>query len=163
MYRNYRAIEFAKFSNPYTIMLYRSLLGKGLPLYRVTSMTPHRGSLASVSVVPQSISRNSFVNPSGAIMAGSPLFVTDLSKPFDFSEIQFVLSEQINNIFEMFGETEAGTWFLNTAVFFTLLRMFAYYSFWQPSALRHFQMKYGQSWNVGHHLYGSSAPNPLRK
>ncbi len=96
-------------------------------------------------------------------MAGSPLFVTDLSKPFDFSEIQFVLSEQINNIFEMFGETEAGTWFLNTAVFFTLLRMFAYYSFWQPSALRHFQMKYGQSWNVGHHLYGSSAPNPLRK
>jgi hypothetical protein len=63
----------------------------------------------------------------------------------------------------MFGETEAGTWFLNTAVFFTLLRMFAYYFFWQPSALRHFQSKYGQTWNVGHHLYGTSAPNPLRK
>ena len=70
---------------------------------------------------------------------------------------------QINNVFEIFGETEAGTWFLNTAVFFTLLRMFAYYFFWQPSALRHFQTKYGQTWNVGHHLYGTNAPNPLRK
>ncbi len=144
-------------------MLYRSLLGKSLPLNRVASLAPHRGSLAAASIIPQAVARNSMVSPASTVMAGSPLFVTDLSKPFDFSEIQFVLSEQINNLFEMFGETEAGTWFLNMAVFFTLLRMFAYYSFWQPSALRHFQIKYGQSWNVGHHLYGSSAPNPLRK
>ena len=144
-------------------MLYRSLLGKGLALNRIATAAPHRGSLAVASVIDPVVSRNSFSNSSSALMAGSPLFVTDLSKPFDFSEIQFVLSEQINNLFEMFGETEAGTWFLNTAVFFTLLRMFAYYSFWQPSALRHFQIKYGQSWNVGHHLYGSNAPNPLRK
>lgn len=144
-------------------MLYRSLLGKGLQLNRIASVAPHRGSMAAASMIPQPSSKNSFVGTSSTVMAGSPLFVTDLSKPFDFSEIQFVLSEQINNLFEMFGETEAGTWFLNTAVFFTLLRMFAYYSFWQPSALRHFQIKYGQSWNVGHHLYGSNAPNPLRK
>ena len=60
-------------------------------------------------------------------------------------------------------ETEAGPLFLNGLVMLTLLRMGVYYGFFQPSYLWHFQERYAQSWKVGHHLYGHSLPNPLKK
>lgn len=87
-------------------MLYRSLLGKTLPgsklglLARPCSIVPHRSPLALDSIVSlQNGSVASSSMPGRALMAGSPLFVTDLSKPFDFSEIQFVLSEQVWSTF----------------------------------------------------------------
>jgi len=59
------------------------------------SLLPHRSSLADCSfVLPAGPHRNERFG-SSVLMAGSPLFVTDLSKQFDFSEIQFVLSEQV--------------------------------------------------------------------
>jgi hypothetical protein len=84
-------------------MLYRSLLGKGLPMTRLVSVAPHRGSFAASNVVLPSAIHQSSVGPSTVAMAGSPLFVTDLSKPFDFSEIQFVLSEQVCRIYQPFS------------------------------------------------------------
>ncbi len=89
-----RAI-FEKFSDLGTIMLYRSLLGKGLPLNRLAAVAPHRGSFAASNVILPVVNNRTSFGPSSVVMAGSPLFVTDLSKPFDFSEIQFVLSEQV--------------------------------------------------------------------
>eukprot|EP00746_Dinoflagellata_sp_MGD_P070167 gnl/MRDRNA2_/MRDRNA2_28713_c1_seq1.p1 gnl/MRDRNA2_/MRDRNA2_28713_c1~~gnl/MRDRNA2_/MRDRNA2_28713_c1_seq1.p1 ORF type:complete len:160 (-),score=25.14 gnl/MRDRNA2_/MRDRNA2_28713_c1_seq1:268-747(-) len=100
---------------------------------------------------------------SSAALAGSPLFLTDLDKPMYFGEIQFIFSENINFLFERMFETEAGPLFLNSMVFLTLLRLGSYYGFMQPSYLWNFQEKYGQSWTVGHHLYGSNLPNPLKK
>merc|ERR1712113_277409 len=98
-----------------------------------------------------------------AMMAGSPLFLTDLDAPFYLTEIQFILSGPINGIVERMMETEAGPLFLNGLVMLTLLRMAVYYGFLQPSYLWHFQERYGQSWTVGHHLYGCDLPNPLKK
>lgn len=96
-------------------------------------------------------------------LAGSPLFLTDLNAPFYWGEIQFVLSGPINGLFERLFETEAGPQFLNAVAMCTLLRMALYYGFLQPSYLWHFQERYGQTWTVGHHLYGTTIPNPLRK
>merc|ERR1711862_697427 len=95
--------------------------------------------------------------------AGSPLFLTDLDSPMMWSEIQFILSGPINGLFERMFETEAGPLFLNAVCMVTLLRMAVYYGFLQPSYLWHFQERYGQSWTVGHHLYGCSLSNPLKK
>merc|ERR1711904_125139 len=100
---------------------------------------------------------------SSLALAGSPLFLTDLDKPMNFGEIQFIFSENINFLFEQMFETEAGPLFLNSMVFLTLLRLGTYYGFMQPSYLWNFQEKYGQTWTVGHHLYGSNLPNPLKK
>lgn len=99
----------------------------------------------------------------GIAMAGSPLFLTDLDAPFYFGEIQFVLSGPINGLVERMFETEAGPLFLNGIFMLTLLRMGVYYGFLQPSYLWHFQERYGQTWTVGHHLYGCDKPNPLKK
>merc|ERR1719433_1722666 len=98
-----------------------------------------------------------------AALAGSPLFMTDLDVPMNFGEIQFVLSGPINTLFERMFETEAGPLFLNGVFLLTLMRMGVYYGFMQPSYLWHFQERYGQTWTVGHHLYGSNEPNPLKK
>merc|ERR1712060_429387 len=100
---------------------------------------------------------------SGAAMAGSPLFLTDLNPGMYFTEIQFVLSGPINTLCESMFETEAGPLFLNGLVMLTLMRMGVYYGFMQPAYLWNFQERYGQTWTVGHHLYGSNLPNPLRK
>merc|ERR1712113_193271 len=98
-----------------------------------------------------------------ALMAGSPLFLTDLNPGFYFTEIQFVLSGPINGLVESMFETEAGPLFLNGLVLLTLMRMGVYYGFMQPAYLWNFQERYGQTWTVGHHLYGSNLPNPLKK
>merc|ERR1719188_1799033 len=107
----------------------------------------------------------SVVGGRGALLAGSPLFLTEfgestLSKA---KEIQFVLSGPINGLMESFFETEGGPLFLNALVMVTLMKMGTYYGFMQPSYLWHFQERYGQTWTVGHHLYGCSEPNPLKK
>eukprot|EP00747_Dinoflagellata_sp_TGD_P164130 gnl/TRDRNA2_/TRDRNA2_183627_c0_seq1.p1 gnl/TRDRNA2_/TRDRNA2_183627_c0~~gnl/TRDRNA2_/TRDRNA2_183627_c0_seq1.p1 ORF type:complete len:186 (+),score=28.56 gnl/TRDRNA2_/TRDRNA2_183627_c0_seq1:73-558(+) len=99
----------------------------------------------------------------GVLLAGSPLFLTDLNVPMMLSEIQFSLSGPVNGMFESMFETEAGPLFLNAVAMVTLLRMATYYSFIQPSYLWNFQERYGQTWTVGHHLYGSDIPNPLKK
>eukprot|EP00933_Yihiella_yeosuensis_P047581 TRINITY_DN4343_c1_g1_i3.p1 TRINITY_DN4343_c1_g1~~TRINITY_DN4343_c1_g1_i3.p1 ORF type:complete len:160 (+),score=37.78 TRINITY_DN4343_c1_g1_i3:75-554(+) len=100
---------------------------------------------------------------SSVAMAGSPLFLTDLDAPMYWGEIQFVLSGPINGLFERMFETEAGPLFLNGVFLLTLMRMGVYYGFLQPSYLWHFQERYGQTWTVGHHLYGSDLPNPLKQ
>merc|ERR1719215_991179 len=101
--------------------------------------------------------------PATAALAGSPLFLTDLDVPMYWGEIQFILSGPINGLFERMFETEAGPLFLNGVLLLTLLRMAVYYGFLQPSYLWHFQERYGQTWTVGHHLYGCNLPNPLKK
>eukprot|EP00438_Fugacium_kawagutii_P034366 Skav216721 [mRNA] locus=scaffold91:786516:788752:- [translate_table: standard] len=75
----------------------------------------------------------------GALLAGSPLFLTDLDAPMYWTEIQFVLSGPINGLFERMFETEAGPLFLNGVFLLTLMRMGVYYGFMQPSYLWHFQ------------------------
>merc|ERR1712157_679210 len=92
-------------------------------------------------------------------MAGSPLFLTNMDVPMYWGEIQFVLSGPINSLVESTG----GPLFLNGLFLLTLMRMGVYYGFLQPSYLWHFQERYGQTWTVGHHLYGSDLPNPLKK
>mmetsp|Transcript_65608 Transcript_65608/g.182468 ORF Transcript_65608/g.182468 Transcript_65608/m.182468 type:complete len:158 (-) Transcript_65608:100-573(-) len=99
----------------------------------------------------------------GVTMAGSPLFLTDLDVPMYWGEIQFALSGPINGLIERMFETEAGPLFLNGIFLLTLMRMGVYYGFLQPSYLWHFQERYGQTWTVGHHLYGCDLPNPLKK
>merc|ERR1712083_1010315 len=98
-----------------------------------------------------------------AALAGSPLFLTDLDVPFYFGEIQFILSGPISGLFERMFETEGGPLFLNAVFMMTILRMASYYGFLQPAYILQFQEKYGQTWKVGHHLYGSDVPNPLKK
>mmetsp|Transcript_68979 Transcript_68979/g.121993 ORF Transcript_68979/g.121993 Transcript_68979/m.121993 type:complete len:159 (+) Transcript_68979:99-575(+) len=100
---------------------------------------------------------------SSTALAGSPLFLTDLDAPMMWGEIQFVLSGPINGLIERMFETEAGPLFLNGVFLVTLMRMGVYYGFLQPSYLWHFQERYGQTWTVGHHLYGCDLPNPLKK
>merc|ERR1719231_229528 len=80
------------------------------------------------------------------LLAGSPLFLTDLNVPMMLSEIQFSLSGPVNGMFESMFETEAGPLFLNAVAMVTLLRMATYYSFIQPSYLWNFQERYGQTW-----------------
>eukprot|EP00928_Gymnodinium_smaydae_P029532 TRINITY_DN2220_c0_g4_i1.p1 TRINITY_DN2220_c0_g4~~TRINITY_DN2220_c0_g4_i1.p1 ORF type:complete len:158 (+),score=25.55 TRINITY_DN2220_c0_g4_i1:61-534(+) len=96
-------------------------------------------------------------------LAGSPLFLTDMNVPMYWGEIQFILSGPMNGLVERMFETEAGPLFLNGVFLLTLMRMGVYYGFLQPSYLWHFQERYGQTWTVGHHLYGSDLPNPLKK
>merc|ERR1711862_923569 len=59
-------------------------------------------------------------------LAASPLFLTDTNAPFDWSEIQFILSGPINGLFERMFETEAGPLFLNGVFLLTLMRMGVY-------------------------------------
>ncbi|KAF4690581.1 hypothetical protein FOZ60_017190 [Perkinsus olseni] len=129
------------------------------PVCQSISHTPGKCSCprCSSGVLPSSSLATRFM------LAGSPLFLTEFDKPFYFPEVQFILSDKLNFIFERFFETECGVWLMNTLAVYTLMRMFFYYFWWQPSALNHFKDRYGQTWNVGHHLYGTDAPNPLRK
>lgn len=81
------------------MMLYRSVLGNKLGAMAIGSnrlaVLPHRVSMVCPDLIQGFENRrNERFGPS-FLMAGSPLFVTDLSKQFDFSEIQFVLSEQV--------------------------------------------------------------------
>merc|ERR1712118_529380 len=68
------------------------------------------------------------------------------------------VANQINFLIERLCETDAGPWILNGILYYTLARMAAYYFLMQPAYLRHFQERYGQSWKVGHHLYGAALP-----
>ena len=97
------------------------------------------------------------------VLAGSPLLLTTYEKPTNFQELQFSASSQIEYMVERLLETDAGTWVANAMAYFILFRMGAYYFYMQPAYLRHFQDRYGQSWKVGHHLYGATLPNPLKK
>mmetsp|Transcript_45856 Transcript_45856/g.99613 ORF Transcript_45856/g.99613 Transcript_45856/m.99613 type:complete len:157 (-) Transcript_45856:134-604(-) len=133
---------------------------------RTLTTTPVRSNMAaSLRVMPVGDEQSSFPTSrlSGVAMAGSPLFLTDLDAPFYWSEIQFILSGPMNGLIERMFETEAGPLFLNGVLMVTLLRMGVYYGFLQPSYLWHFQERYGQTWTVGHHLYGTDLPNPLKK
>lgn len=82
-------------------MFYRSLLSRGVHLRRLhgamaLSMLPsHPMTFGNVSHISLMNAEKLVPSSSCVGLAGSPLFVTDLSKPFDFSEIQFVLSEQV--------------------------------------------------------------------
>jgi hypothetical protein len=96
-------------------------------------------------------------------LAASPLLLTTYEKPMNFGELQFSVAKQIDFLIERLCETDAGPWILNGILYYTLARMAAYYFLMQPAYLRHFQERYGQSWKVGHHLYGSTLPNPLKK
>merc|ERR1719401_1845680 len=98
-----------------------------------------------------------------AMLASSPLFLTELDPKFQAAEWIFVLSGPINRFIESSLETDLGPAFLNAMVLMTLLRFGMYYGFWQPSYIYHFQEKYGQTWTVGHHLNGCDLPNPLKK
>eukprot|EP00928_Gymnodinium_smaydae_P029529 TRINITY_DN2220_c0_g1_i4.p1 TRINITY_DN2220_c0_g1~~TRINITY_DN2220_c0_g1_i4.p1 ORF type:complete len:162 (+),score=27.55 TRINITY_DN2220_c0_g1_i4:56-541(+) len=138
---------------------------------RALSTTPAR-----INILPQSFAaspsqrsqdRNaqlaSMASCSPVALAGSPLFLTDLNVPMYWGEIQFILSGPMNGLVERMFETEAGPLFLNGVFLLTVMRMGVYYGFLQPSYLWHFQERYGQTWTVGHHLYGSDLPNPLKK
>uniref|UniRef100_A0A7S2CEJ9 Uncharacterized protein n=1 Tax=Alexandrium andersonii TaxID=327968 RepID=A0A7S2CEJ9_9DINO len=143
------------------------------PGWRALSCTPVRAhspalampALSAAAPEPEGVLARlpAATSTGGAMMAGSPLFLTDLDAPFFLSEIQFVLSGPINGLVERMFETEAGPLFLNGIFMLTLLRMGVYYGFLQPSYLWHFQERYGQTWTVGHHLYGCDKPNPLKK
>eukprot|EP00928_Gymnodinium_smaydae_P029526 TRINITY_DN2220_c0_g1_i1.p1 TRINITY_DN2220_c0_g1~~TRINITY_DN2220_c0_g1_i1.p1 ORF type:complete len:187 (+),score=33.46 TRINITY_DN2220_c0_g1_i1:253-813(+) len=111
----------------------------------------------------QSEQRSSMASGSTVALAGSPLFLTDMNVPMYWGEIQFILSGPMNGLVERMFETEAGPLFLNGVFLLTVMRMGVYYGFLQPSYLWHFQERYGQTWTVGHHLYGSDLPNPLKK
>merc|ERR1711865_539842 len=100
---------------------------------------------------------------SSAMLASSPLLLTELDPKFQTAEWIFVLSSSINGFIESFLETEGGPSFLNAMVLMTALRFGMYYGFWQPSYVYHFQERYGQTWTVGHHLNGCDIPNPLKK
>ena len=94
---------------------------------------------------------------------GSPLFFTAYDKPIYFQEAPFAVAGQINHIIMRFFETEGGPLMFSAICGLTLFKMATYYGFFQPSYLWHFQEKYSKSWKVGHHLYGHSMANPLRK
>eukprot|EP00404_Azadinium_spinosum_P003806 CAMPEP_0180470484 /NCGR_PEP_ID=MMETSP1036_2-20121128/28610_1 /TAXON_ID=632150 /ORGANISM="Azadinium spinosum, Strain 3D9" /LENGTH=164 /DNA_ID=CAMNT_0022477621 /DNA_START=65 /DNA_END=559 /DNA_ORIENTATION=- len=150
-----RPLRSAAFSSP-------------LPAFRAIATSPvraHAPLMPSALQEPRAEARPSALRGlSGhAALAGSPLFMTDLDAPMVFSDIQFVLSGPINGLVERMFETEAGPQFLNALCMLTLLRMAVYYGFLQPSYLWHFQERYGQTWTVGHHLYGCDLPNPLKK
>lgn len=136
---------------------------------RGLATTAVRSHAALLPAATQRVERQQLTLPSAAgagssaLLAGSPLFLTDLNVPFNPAEIQFVLAGPINSLCESFFETEGGPLFLNALVMVTLMKMGTYYGFMQPSYLWHFQERYGQTWTVGHHLYGCNEPNPLKK
>eukprot|EP00927_Polykrikos_kofoidii_P084840 TRINITY_DN9058_c0_g1_i1.p1 TRINITY_DN9058_c0_g1~~TRINITY_DN9058_c0_g1_i1.p1 ORF type:complete len:167 (+),score=16.73 TRINITY_DN9058_c0_g1_i1:70-570(+) len=151
------------------------------PAYRASSVSSSR-ALSTSPVRPQPVTSFGTSGPQasasddvgvgfgashniagGSALAGSPLFLTDLDAPMYWGEIQFLVSGPINGLIERMFETEAGPLFLNGIFMLTLLRMGVYYGFLQPSYLWHFQERYGQTWKVGHHLYGCDLPNPLKK
>ncbi|CAK0797245.1 unnamed protein product [Prorocentrum cordatum] len=142
-------------------------IGMSATAFRGLATSPVRGHGLRAALVPTEDETTGLdltgMSKRGALMAGSPLFLTDLDAPMNFGEIQFVLSGPINGLFERLFETEAGPLFLNGVFFLTLMRMGVYYGFLQPAYLWHFQERYGQTWTVGHHLYGCSLPNPLKK
>jgi len=99
----------------------------------------------------------------GVMLGSSPLSFTDYQNPLDWQEIQFLFSEKLNFIVERYLETEMGPMFFNALVLMTVLKMGIYHGFFQPSYLWHFQEAYGQTWKVGHHLYGANIVNPLKR
>eukprot|EP00405_Crypthecodinium_cohnii_P003785 CAMPEP_0194763778 /NCGR_PEP_ID=MMETSP0323_2-20130528/20516_1 /TAXON_ID=2866 ORGANISM="Crypthecodinium cohnii, Strain Seligo" /NCGR_SAMPLE_ID=MMETSP0323_2 /ASSEMBLY_ACC=CAM_ASM_000346 /LENGTH=160 /DNA_ID=CAMNT_0039689455 /DNA_START=23 /DNA_END=505 /DNA_ORIENTATION=+ len=149
--------------------LARPMAARGICSSPVRSQMPLVASAAMrpAAAVPVSdfdlASASALSGKSGALLASSPLFLTDLKVPTYWTEIQFVLAGPINTLMESFFEVEGGPLFLNAMVMATLLKMATYYGFMQPSYLWHFQERYGQQWTVGHHLYGCSEPNPLKK
>merc|ERR1719424_456964 len=74
-----------------------------------------------------------------AMLASSPLLLTELDPKFQAAEWIFVVSGSINGFVESFLETEGGPAFLNALVLMTMLRFGMYYGFWQPSYVYHFQ------------------------
>eukprot|EP00931_Biecheleriopsis_adriatica_P081582 TRINITY_DN5492_c0_g1_i1.p2 TRINITY_DN5492_c0_g1~~TRINITY_DN5492_c0_g1_i1.p2 ORF type:complete len:158 (-),score=29.01 TRINITY_DN5492_c0_g1_i1:53-526(-) len=149
---------------PFVVQAARRSACRGLATSAVRAHRPAVAPLAQ-RVQPADGNATTLLGGAGAstALAGSPLFLTDLDAPMYWGEIQFVLSGPINGLFERMFETEAGPLFLNGVFLLTLMRMGVYYGFLQPSYLWHFQERYGQSWTVGHHLYGSDLPNPLKK
>ncbi|CAE7608082.1 unnamed protein product [Symbiodinium sp. CCMP2592] len=147
---------------PFVLQAARRAAGRGLATSAVRSHRP-MAVMPQVSEEDSMLPRAPMAASGSALMAGSPLFLTDLDAPMYWTEIQFVLSGPINGLFERMFETEAGPLFLNGVFLVTLLRMGVYYGFMQPAYLWHFQERYGQTWTVGHHLYGSDLPNPLKK
>eukprot|EP00439_Symbiodinium_sp_Y106_P022550 s2060_g2.t2 len=147
---------------PFVLQAARRAAGRGLATSAVRSHRP-MAVMPQVSEEDSMLPRAPMAASGSALMAGSPLFLTDLDAPMYWTEIQFVLSGPINGLFERMFETEAGPLFLNGVFLVTLLRMGVYYGFMQPAYLWHFQERYGQTWTVGHHLHGSDLPNPLKK
>mmetsp|Transcript_79104 Transcript_79104/g.181013 ORF Transcript_79104/g.181013 Transcript_79104/m.181013 type:complete len:149 (-) Transcript_79104:88-534(-) len=145
-----------------------ALLRKSATLARVASVRGISTSAPLVSCYSKAVKNVSYggADASTLALAGSPLFLTSYDKPGGLAnpwEAQFIPTEMLNNLIEGWMEAEAGPWFLNAAVFLTALRMLMYYGVFQPSYLYGFQQRYGQTWTVGHHLYGSNLPNPLKK
>jgi len=139
-------------------------LRRGLATTAVRSHAPLLPVAAQQRAAPRQLALPTAASAgSSALLAGSPLFLTDLNVPFNFAEIQFVLAGPINTLCESFFETEGGPLFLNALVMVTLMKMGTYYGWMQPSYLWNFQERYGQTWTVGHHLYGCNEPNPLKK
>eukprot|EP00930_Biecheleria_cincta_P078205 TRINITY_DN6562_c0_g1_i1.p1 TRINITY_DN6562_c0_g1~~TRINITY_DN6562_c0_g1_i1.p1 ORF type:complete len:160 (-),score=23.74 TRINITY_DN6562_c0_g1_i1:70-549(-) len=151
---------------PFAAQAARQSLRRGIASSPVRA---HRPLGASMALQASKQDNTSMTSPllqgasGSAALAGSPLFLTNLDAPMYWGEIQFVLSGPINGLFERMFETEAGPLFLNGVFLVTLMRMGVYYGFLQPSYLWHFQERYGQTWTVGHHLYGCDLPNPLKK
>eukprot|EP00928_Gymnodinium_smaydae_P029531 TRINITY_DN2220_c0_g3_i1.p1 TRINITY_DN2220_c0_g3~~TRINITY_DN2220_c0_g3_i1.p1 ORF type:complete len:163 (+),score=43.21 TRINITY_DN2220_c0_g3_i1:88-576(+) len=142
-----------------------SFASRSLATTRVLSKLPSAPTQQQQQRQETALSAKGFVGGSGSTvaLAGSPLFLTDMNVPMYWGEIQFILSGPMNGLVERMFETEAGPLFLNGVFLLTLMRMGVYYGFLQPSYLWHFQERYGQTWTVGHHLYGSDLPNPLKK
>mmetsp|Transcript_13175 Transcript_13175/g.29004 ORF Transcript_13175/g.29004 Transcript_13175/m.29004 type:complete len:153 (+) Transcript_13175:88-546(+) len=145
---------------PFAIQAARRSFCRGLA---TTPVRAHRPTVGLIQGNGDDNANLGTLRTNGSLLAGSPLFLTDLDAPMYWTEIQFVLSGPINGLFERMFETEAGPLFLNGVFLLTLMRMGVYYGFMQPSYLWHFQERYGQTWTVGHHLYGSDLPNPLKK
>eukprot|EP00490_Sorites_sp_Unknown_P025220 CAMPEP_0114640642 /NCGR_PEP_ID=MMETSP0191-20121206/1819_1 /TAXON_ID=126664 /ORGANISM="Sorites sp." /LENGTH=152 /DNA_ID=CAMNT_0001852603 /DNA_START=9 /DNA_END=467 /DNA_ORIENTATION=+ len=145
---------------PFAIQAARRSFCRGLATSPVRAHRPTIGLVQGTDGNETNLGALGTMQTSGALLAGSPLFLTDLDAPMYWTEIQFVLSGPINGLFERMFETEAGPLFLNGVFLLTLMRMGVYYGFMQPSYLWHFQERYGQTWTVG---YGSDLPNPLKK
>merc|ERR1719454_1176849 len=78
-----------------------------------------------------------------AMLASSPLLLTELDPKFQTAEWIFTISSAINGFVESCLETDGGPAFLNAMVLMTLLRFGMYYGWWQPSYVYHFQERYG--------------------
>merc|ERR1719313_2482889 len=146
-----------------------AFLRRGLATSTVRSHSPMLGSLpASNKPLEDNTSllgaqMASAGASGGALLASSPLLLTELDPKFQTAEWIFALSGGINGFIEKFFECDGGPAFLNGLVLVTLLRFGMYYGWWQPSYVYHFQERYGQTWTVGHHLNGCDIPNPLKK
>ncbi|CAE8595052.1 unnamed protein product [Polarella glacialis] len=149
---------------PFTLLARRAQLSRSIATSPVRAHLPLLSKAALVSARGDDFTAPALSGTGSSLaLAGSPLFLTDLDAPMYWGEIQFVLSGPINGLIERLFETEAGPLFLNGVFLLTLMRMGVYYGFLQPSYLWHFQERYGQTWAVGHHIYGCDLPNPLRK